>query len=250
MDNRESKVPRQSATEKRPGLVKPPPAAKPRRRAQHERSAETTLKLITATIDCIAKYSYAQTTTALIADMSGFTRGALQHHFESREDLILAVWHHVHEKFSAAHDLPIKEDQDLTTTVGLLIDRLWNIYSSADYLAATEIRLGARANRKLAKRLCDDVQAFNTLYEEKWRQIFHKFATPSRIEQCKRVINGALRGLALQKVTERDEEYYRVSVENCKAMMASFYRSDRHPSAGTAAIAASSDRQAVNTQRK
>lgn len=215
-------VPKQSVMKKRAEAAAPAPAAKPKRRAQQERSAEATLRLISATIDCIAKYSYAQTTTLLIAEMSGFTRGALQHHFESREDLILAVWHHIHEKFSAAHDLPIKDDQDLTTTVGLLIDRLWSIYSSADYLAATEIRLGARANVELAKRLADDVQAFNSLYEQKWQHIFRKFAPPSRIEQCKRVINGALRGLALQKVTERDDDYYRVSVNNCKAMMTSF----------------------------
>lgn len=215
-------MPKPNALEKRAVPASQVPPAKPRRRAQHERSAEATLKLITATIDCIAKYSYAQTTTLLIAEMSGFTRGALQHHFDNREDLILAVWHHIHEKFSAAHDLQIKDDQDLSETVDLLIDRLWDIYSTADYLAATEIRLGARANVELAKRLADDVRAFNSLYEEKWQQIFRKFATPSRIEQCKRVINGALRGLALQKVTERDEDYYRISVKNCKAIMTSF----------------------------
>jgi len=55
---------------------------------QQERSAETRQRLLEATIQCLSQYGYAETTTALVAQTAGVTRGAYLHHFGSREQLI------------------------------------------------------------------------------------------------------------------------------------------------------------------
>lgn len=65
------------------------------RQPQQERSAETRMRLIEATIDCLSKFGYSETSTALIARTAGVTRGAYLHHFGSREQLITEALGHM-----------------------------------------------------------------------------------------------------------------------------------------------------------
>src|SRR4051812_14284842 len=62
-----------------------------RQRRTQSRSAETREKVINAAISLISKVGCSATTTNDIADHAGVSRGALQHHFKSRYDLITAV---------------------------------------------------------------------------------------------------------------------------------------------------------------
>jgi len=64
-------------------LVPSPPA--------DSRGAKTRALLIDAAINCLARYGYAATTTPMVAEMCGFSRGALQQQFPTRTDLMLAV---------------------------------------------------------------------------------------------------------------------------------------------------------------
>ena len=66
-------------------------AAKRVRRTQEERSAATRAKLLDATIDCLIELGYAGTTTTLIAERAGVSRGAQLHHFPSKDALYRAV---------------------------------------------------------------------------------------------------------------------------------------------------------------
>ncbi|MBY0440657.1 MAG: TetR family transcriptional regulator, partial [Mycobacteriaceae bacterium] len=45
------------------------------RRTQAERSAATRIRLLDATVDCLATYGYAGTTTPRVAELAGLTRG-------------------------------------------------------------------------------------------------------------------------------------------------------------------------------
>jgi TetR/AcrR family transcriptional repressor of bet genes len=64
--------------------------SKPVRRAQ----------LIKATIDCLAKRGYADTTLADVADRAGLSRGIVNFHFESKEKLLVATLRHLADEYS------------------------------------------------------------------------------------------------------------------------------------------------------
>ena len=51
---------------------------------QVEKSAMTRWSILEATIQCLLELGYANTTTALIANYAGVSRGAMMHHFPSR----------------------------------------------------------------------------------------------------------------------------------------------------------------------
>ena len=63
------------------------------RRTQAERTAETTAKLLDATADCLVERGYAGTSTVEVCRRAGVSRGALVHHFPSKDDLVAAAVH-------------------------------------------------------------------------------------------------------------------------------------------------------------
>ena len=55
---------------------------------KQDRSRATRQRLLEATIDCLAERGWAAATVAVVAERAGVSRGAAQHHFPTREDLI------------------------------------------------------------------------------------------------------------------------------------------------------------------
>lgn len=58
---------------------------------KQDRSRATRQRLLEATIDCLAEMGWAAATVAVVAERAGVSRGAAQHHFPTREDLITAA---------------------------------------------------------------------------------------------------------------------------------------------------------------
>jgi AcrR family transcriptional regulator len=60
------------------------------REPKQDRSRVTRQRLLEATIDTLAETGWAAATVAVVAERAGVSRGAAQHHFPTREDLITA----------------------------------------------------------------------------------------------------------------------------------------------------------------
>lgn len=58
---------------------------------QQQRSRLTRQRLLDATVDCLAELGWTGTTVAVVAGRAGVSRGAAQHHFRTRMDLLSAV---------------------------------------------------------------------------------------------------------------------------------------------------------------
>lgn len=58
---------------------------------QQERRADTRARLLAATLDCLVGHGYAGTTTQRVQDRAGLSRGALLHHFATKDDLLVAA---------------------------------------------------------------------------------------------------------------------------------------------------------------
>jgi AcrR family transcriptional regulator len=68
-----------------------PAGARPRHRSQADRRAETRAALLDSAARALSRYGYANLNLAEVAAEAGYTRGALYHLFEDKEDLALAV---------------------------------------------------------------------------------------------------------------------------------------------------------------
>lgn len=58
---------------------------------KQDRSRETRATLVESAVACLAQRGWSATTVAVVAEHAGVSRGAVQHHFPTREDLVLAA---------------------------------------------------------------------------------------------------------------------------------------------------------------
>src|SRR5437762_1035398 len=104
------------------------PASRPRR-TQEERSATTRALLLDATLECLIDAGYAATTTTMIAERAGVSRGAQLHHFPTKSELVIVavdrLSHRLGEELTAdLGSVPIG-----TPRLFAFIDWIWGHYS-------------------------------------------------------------------------------------------------------------------------
>ncbi len=123
-----------------------PTGGRKRRRTQQERRAESRSKLIEIAIQQICERGLAYITMAQIADQAGMTRGALQHHFGTRDDYIrsvlIALTDRVVERLG--HQ-PSADGRGPGSLVRRCIKELGSIVLSREQLAVTDISLSSRS---------------------------------------------------------------------------------------------------------
>ena len=71
---------------------------------KQDRSRATRQRLLETTIRCLAREGWEVSTVAFIAAEAGISRGAVQHHFPTREVLIIAALEHMFEERAALLD--------------------------------------------------------------------------------------------------------------------------------------------------
>ncbi|MDN5858301.1 MAG: TetR/AcrR family transcriptional regulator [Pseudonocardia sp.] len=62
---------------------------------QHERSETTRARLMGATVECLVECGWSGTTTTVVAQRAGVSRGAQLHHYPTRADLVVAAVAHL-----------------------------------------------------------------------------------------------------------------------------------------------------------
>jgi len=72
-------------------------SAAPKRRA--EKKEATRLKLISATLECLASSGYAGTTLSKVSKRAGVSRGLVNFHFDSKEHLLIEALKHLIEEY-------------------------------------------------------------------------------------------------------------------------------------------------------
>ena len=68
-----------------------PVAAAVTRTPQAERTRATRLRLMEATVECLVELGWAGTTTTIVSERAGVSRGAQLHHFPTKQDLVVSA---------------------------------------------------------------------------------------------------------------------------------------------------------------
>ena len=54
-------------------------------------------RLLDATVECLVEHGWSGTSTTLVSERAGVSRGAQLHHFPTKNDLVLAAVEHLSE---------------------------------------------------------------------------------------------------------------------------------------------------------
>lgn len=128
------------------------PAASPapaRRRTQEERSAATQARLLDAAVACLVELGYGATTTTVVAERAGVSRGAQLHHFATRAELVGAAVQHVFAGLTEDYRAGFARVAESPDRVRGAIELLWSIYLERRHLAALDLYLAARTDPEL-----------------------------------------------------------------------------------------------------
>jgi AcrR family transcriptional regulator len=123
------------------------PARGPRRRRN---LAQTRCALIDAAAAVFAKKGYSRATLDEIAEEAGFTRGAVHHHFASKEDLFLAVIAKRDEELLAGYDQ--EAGGSMPPDPYASAARWQQLHGDADSEVALRLELRSEARRSEALR--------------------------------------------------------------------------------------------------
>jgi AcrR family transcriptional regulator len=120
-------------------------------RRQADRSRETRRKLMQATVECLVERGWAGTTTTVVAERAGVSRGAQLHHFRTRGELVAAAVEHL----GAESVLDLKErarqvdESSPEDQIAAVVELIADFYASDLFTAALELWVAARTDPDL-----------------------------------------------------------------------------------------------------
>ena len=147
-------------------------APRPARRTQAERTATTRAQLVSATIDCLYETSYGATTLAEIARRAGVSLGALQHHFKTRNEIVLAALKHAISLYFQPYDVVAKADLSPAQRVSALVALLSKYFLSKEAVAVGTLWLATRGEEGLHDSVRDCYHEVSRGLRERWRNLF------------------------------------------------------------------------------
>ncbi len=116
---------------------------------QEERTRAMRARLLEATVDCLVERGFGGTSTTLVSERAGVSRGAQLHHFPTKNDLVVAAVQHLTdvrgaELASAAERLPTGPRRTRA-----VLQVLGDHFASPVFSAALELWVAARTDAAL-----------------------------------------------------------------------------------------------------
>jgi AcrR family transcriptional regulator len=192
-------------------------SAKPRR-TQEERRAATQTALLEATIDCLGQYGYASTSISSIIEKAGVSRGALLHHYPSKNELIAhAIVYFYRQRLSRFKKQLLGAD----TSQLSLEDRLRVLKDDFEtwYHTALEIEVAMRTNDEIAKLETSFSATDREEMSREYESLFPEFAETDSPRELVGVACYLMRGIASSDNPENTARQFDISVSLIRAYL-------------------------------
>jgi AcrR family transcriptional regulator len=116
------------------------------RRKNAERSAATRKQFLEATVQCLDASGYGAVTNIRVADLAGVSRGAMMHHFPTRQALIIATVEYAYETLNQYRAIEVAKSPPGLDRYRLIMDLSLVTQRIPEGMALNEIRIGSRSD--------------------------------------------------------------------------------------------------------
>jgi AcrR family transcriptional regulator len=120
------------------------------RRRNVDRSAATRSQILDATIRALYQFGYGAVTNHLVAELAGVSRGAMMHHFPTRQALMVGAMDFIFAKLTAHRVAELEKCEPGLPRFRRIVDLAFQIASSPAGVAHNEIRAGSRSDPGIA----------------------------------------------------------------------------------------------------
>jgi AcrR family transcriptional regulator len=173
-----------------------------------ERSAFMRQRLIDAAIACLRRVGYAATTTQLVMEEAGVSRGAMLHHFPTKVDLIIAVA----EAAATYQDSYVRRRlANIAPGIDLFLaitTATWEVMCEPPASALIEIIIASRSDPALGERFPAIAERLEANQREGVWAVAKELGIRDRdaIERMVRLHRAAMRGLAIEMMFTGDRK--------------------------------------------
>lgn len=163
---------------------------------QQAKSRHARETICDSTIHCLVKLGYGETSLNRVASHSGFSKGALQHHFPTKEDLMTATADRLLERSFA----PGPSGETETRTIREALLHTWqHLINTGGYRALLEILTAARTDHKLQERISENLHRWNRAMDD---HSVHAYKSVDRDDEDVKILmtmtRSLMRGLVIQ----------------------------------------------------
>ncbi len=158
-----------------------------------------------AAIQCLDEFGYGDTSLSRIQAQAGLSRGALTHHFPTKEDLIAATLDMLLARsvMSSARleRMPWRKSDDKDSQVRAHLKWLWErLIRTPEGRALVEILIAARTDKALGKRISRGLIAWNARMGEAIVQVYESPRRDDReVELLWAICRVFMRGMILHQ---------------------------------------------------
>ncbi|MEV6827830.1 TetR/AcrR family transcriptional regulator [Amycolatopsis sp. NPDC051102] len=192
-------------------------------RTQAQRREQTRTALLDATIDCLVEVGYARTSVQEICARARVSKGAVQHHFTAKAELMAAAVEHLTTKLRRQLAASLAELPSGGSGVAAAIDLLWAGYSGTLSTAVTELWVAARTDPELRAAIRPVDRALGRATLEQVTQVAGELP-PERAEMLFWLTVNLTRGLALDAELGGDPARRRQLLEEWKRIAVLLYQ--------------------------
>lgn len=203
-----------------PARVRRPRRTTAERRTQAERSADTQHKLVEAAIAVLHRVGYGATTTGLIADEAGVSRGAMLHQYPTKVDLMLAVVAEVYQRETAEYRRRGEADSP-RERLYQFPDLMWDLLTRPSAMAVLEIMMGSRSDPELARRLAPLQRQIEATSRATVERLLKEGGFPDLPEAnaMRRLFVAAIRGLSIDLMLLQDRAELDEAIQLLKRLL-------------------------------
>jgi AcrR family transcriptional regulator len=173
-------------------------------RTQAQRSERTRELLFDATIECLIDLGYAGTSVNEICKRAGLSRGAQQHHFATKAELMAHAMEYLVTKLRDQVVDSVGTLADDPERVSTGIELLWESFSGTLSTAAMELWVAARTDPELRAALLPVDRALGRSTFEMYRAMAWKDVPAEHIDTLFGLTLNLVRGLALEAMIGGD----------------------------------------------
>jgi AcrR family transcriptional regulator len=180
---------------------------------KQDRSRLTRQRILEATVESLATRGWEASSVSVIAEDAGTSRGALQHHFPTREDLIIAALDYMFEQRWLSVDAATAPDLTGRDRVRHVLHMVVELYVGPLFRAALQVWTAAAADPALRERIVPLERKFGRGVHAMTVRLLEVDDSDPRVRTLIQATLDMARGLALADVLTDDSRRRRRIVD-------------------------------------
>ncbi|MEN3951356.1 TetR/AcrR family transcriptional regulator [Iodidimonas sp. SYSU 1G8] len=175
---------------------------------QAQKSAATQRRVLESAIACFVEAGYSRTTTTLIADRAGLSRGAMLHHFPSKAEVVKAAVDYLHAKRLRAFRKAVAAIPPGGDRLRAALRAYWSHVTHPLFFAFVELKVTGRTDPELAEILEPAQAAFDEEWNDTARELFPEWHDdPEGLEMALDLLQYMLDGMALNLKDDKPDSH-------------------------------------------